>query len=81
MKTSSTVNQRFLLVFLAILSIMPMAWGQTITATLTGTLTDPSGGVVPGVTVTATNQGTQISFTAESNNAGVYNIPFLPAGN
>ena len=54
--------------------------GQTVTATLTGTIADQTGAIVPGVTVTAINQGTQIEYTAESNSAGVYTIPFLPIG-
>src|SRR5262245_10081645 len=54
--------------------------GQTVTATLTGNVSDQSGAVVPGATVKAVNQGTQIEYTAEANGAGVYTIPFLPVG-
>jgi Carboxypeptidase regulatory-like domain len=69
-----------LLLALAIAGI-PAVYGQTVTATLTGTVTDQTGAVVPGVTVTAKNQGTELEYTAESSAAGAYTIPFLPVGN
>ena len=34
------------------------AWSQTQLATVSGTITDPSGAVVPGVSVTVVSQGT-----------------------
>jgi Carboxypeptidase regulatory-like domain len=69
-----------LLFALAIVGL-PAVYGQTVTATLTGTVTDQTGAVVPGVTVTAKNQGTELEYTAESSAAGAYTIPFLPVGN
>jgi len=54
---------------------------QTITGAFTGTLTDQSGAVVPNAKVTATNTGTNVTYTAQSNDAGVYNLLFLPVGN
>jgi hypothetical protein len=53
---------------------------QTITASVTGTVADPSGAVVPNVKVTATNRATNVSFSATTNDAGVYNLLFLPTG-
>src|SRR5215470_10704794 len=61
-----------------ILSITVAA--QTYTATVTGTITDQNGAAVPNAKVTATNQGTQVEHTAQTNDAGVYTIPFLPVG-
>jgi hypothetical protein len=58
-----------------------ISMAQTITGSITGTVVDPSGAVVPGVKVVATNTGTNGKFTAESNAAGVYNLVFLPVGN
>jgi hypothetical protein len=55
--------------------------GQTITGTITGTVTDASGAMAPNVKVTGTNQGTGVVFTAMTNQAGVYNLLFLPVGN
>jgi hypothetical protein len=55
-----------------------IASAQISTATLQGTVTDPTGGVVAGATVTAKNLGTQVvrSFTTDKN--GEYTIPDLP---
>ncbi|MGB7721134.1 MAG: carboxypeptidase-like regulatory domain-containing protein, partial [Bryobacteraceae bacterium] len=49
-------------------------------ATITGTLTDPSGAFVPGASVTIRNTDTAIERKIESNEAGVYSAPFLPPG-
>lgn len=53
---------------------------QTITASITGTVGDPSGAVVPNVKVTAINAGTNLSYSATTNESGVYNLLFLPVG-
>src|SRR6266566_1685216 len=47
---------------------------------LTGTITDPSGAVVPGAKVTVTNTGTNISNTAITTSAGTYTITDLIPG-
>jgi hypothetical protein len=64
------------------LSFMPTtsASSQTYTATVTGTVSDPQGAAVPGVKVVATNQGTKLEYTAQTSDAGVYTVPFLPVG-
>lgn len=49
-------------------------------ASLYGTVTDSSGAVVPGVKITATNSGTNVSWTTVSDNSGNYVIPDLPIG-
>ncbi len=53
---------------------------QTITGAITGTVTDSSGAVVPNVKVTATNVDTNLAYTALTNDAGVYNLVFVPVG-
>jgi hypothetical protein len=50
------------------------------TATLTGRVTDTSGGVIAGVKVEATNVDTNVTFPGETNEEGLYNIPNLPPG-
>ena len=62
----------------ALASALP---AQTTTGAITGTVTDPSGAAIPNVKVTATNTATNISNTTQSNDAGVYNFPFLLIGN
>ncbi len=49
-------------------------------ATVVGTVTDPSGSVVPGVTVTLTNTDTTLSTTVTTNEAGQYIAPSLHIG-
>jgi hypothetical protein len=50
------------------------------TATLTGRVTDPSGAVMAGVKVEATNVETNVTYAGETNGQGLYNIPNLPPG-
>jgi len=70
-----------LLVLGLALNLAPASMAQTVTATLTGTVSDQTGALVPNVKVVATHQGTKIEYNAQSNDSGVYNIPFLPIGN
>jgi hypothetical protein len=53
---------------------------QTGLATLTGLATDNSGAAVPGVTITARNQATNVDYTAITNEAGAYVITGVPIG-
>ena len=57
------------------------AGAQTGAASLTGIVTDETGAAVPGATVTATNQATNVEYTAISNDAGSYTMTSLPVGN
>jgi hypothetical protein len=56
------------------------ARAQEVTATITGTIVDASGGAVLGATVTAKSVERGIIFKAESNEAGIYRITQLPVG-
>jgi outer membrane receptor protein involved in Fe transport len=51
----------------------------TTTGSIEGTVTDPTGAAVPGVTVTATRQGGR-SVTATSNEEGFFRIPNIEPG-
>ncbi|MCM3870714.1 MAG: carboxypeptidase-like regulatory domain-containing protein, partial [Pyrinomonadaceae bacterium] len=48
--------------------------------TIQGTITDPSGAVVPGATVTAENVATAVKTTKQTNEAGLYVINALQPG-
>src|SRR5437016_8367449 len=61
-----------------LLSVLP-AVAQT-QAGISGVIHDPSGAVIPGVSVTVTNPATNFSRSAISNEAGVYNFPALQPG-
>ena len=55
------------------------AWGQ-YQAGIEGTITDTSGGTVPGATVTITNQDTHVSQQTTTNGDGFYRVSNLPPG-
>jgi Carboxypeptidase regulatory-like domain/TonB-dependent Receptor Plug Domain len=63
----------------ALLGVVPVA-AQYTTASLGGSITDPSGAVVAGATVTVQNTGTGLSYTVESGSTGDYLFPALPVG-
>jgi hypothetical protein len=56
------------------------ALGQTVTGSITGQVTDPSGALVVGAKVTAENTATSVKTSAQTNGSGVYTIRFLPIG-
>jgi hypothetical protein len=56
------------------------AFGQSTYATVSGTVADASGAVLPGVSVTATNTGTGVVTTVVSNESGAYNFASLLPG-
>jgi hypothetical protein len=66
--------------FATLLLTTSSALAQTGAASLTGIVTDQSGATVPGATVTATNQATNVAYTAVSNAAGNYTVTSLPVG-
>jgi hypothetical protein len=66
---------------LLVLVLAPLpSSAQTGLATITGLASDNSGAAVPGVTITATNQATNVDYTAVSNEAGAYVITGVPIG-
>src|SRR5262249_22210111 len=63
-----------------ILALAPVAFGQRDTGTIVGTVTDPSGAVVPGVTVVLRNVDTNASFQTVTDATGNYAAPLLKPG-
>src|SRR3954453_11596923 len=55
-------------------------FGQGERGTLNGTVSDPSGAVVAGAVVKATNLATGVDTSAPTTEAGVYRLPYLPPG-
>lgn len=74
-------------IVLLILAGFLMGWSPVVlaqtagTGALTGTVTDPSGAVVPNVTVTAISLDTGQARTATTGTDGTYKIGLLPPGN
>jgi hypothetical protein len=71
-------------VAIAVLLFSPLgvttAKADNLYAKIQGTVTDPTGGVLSGVKLTATNVGTNLPYTAESKGDGTYVFLNLPIG-
>src|SRR5688500_8862684 len=64
---------RLIMTAAAVLLTSTTAFGQgSTTATIRGTVQDPSGGILPGVAVTATNTSTRAAQTAVTDDRGQY---------
>src|SRR5688572_10696241 len=75
--------RRFLIattLLLLCLGLSTPSFGQSSNATLSGTVSDNTQALIPGVSVRATNVGTNVVTTVVSNEAGVYNFPSLLPG-
>ncbi|MEX2263148.1 MAG: carboxypeptidase-like regulatory domain-containing protein [Bryobacteraceae bacterium] len=67
--------------FLIVLVACPIAlYGQATFGTITGTVTDNSGAVIPNAALQVTNQGTNISRSATSDGSGNYEFTHLNSG-
>jgi len=70
-----------LFVLLAVAVLAPLASGQNSnTGELKGSVLDPSGALVPGVVVAIKNVDTGVVTTTTTNQAGLYDVPFLTPG-
>src|SRR5215217_3402952 len=64
---------------LSLMFVSVNAFGQATTS-LSGTVQDSSGALIPGTEVKAVNNGTGVEAVALSNDAGVYNFAAMPPG-
>jgi hypothetical protein len=71
---------RHFVVFVLVLLVSVPIFSQTVTGTLNGTVTDKSGGALPGVTVTIRNVETGLERVVVTDKSGFFNSPFLPIG-
>lgn len=62
------------------LALLAPAAGQNINATLSGTVTDPSGAVIPGAAVLVRNDATGVTRTVTTDRHGTFLAPLLPVG-
>jgi hypothetical protein len=56
------------------------SWGSIITGSISGRVTDPSGGVIPEAQVTAVDAETGVQHAARTDASGFYSFPDLPIG-
>jgi hypothetical protein len=61
--------------------LAPALFGQANSASIVGTVTDPTGASISGATVTVVRLETGLKQTTVTNTSGNYNLPFLPVGN
>lgn len=67
-------------IVLVMLSATPTLRAQTDTGSIAGTVTDPTGAVIAGAAVTATNTDNGLKLSAISNGAGEFTILAVPRG-
>ena len=73
-------NFRYAFVLFLLVFVPVAGFAQSSTGAVSGDVTDSSGGALPGVTVTATNTGTNVSRNGVTNSTGHYEIALLPPG-
>jgi hypothetical protein len=69
-----------LLVPLLGISAFAFAQGSSTTATVTGTVQDTTGAIVPGASVVVRNVGTGVKTETVTNGTGTFSVPGLQAG-
>jgi Carboxypeptidase regulatory-like domain len=80
-QTPRTRTEPCSFVFVALLTLLPLvALGQESRGNISGRVIDSSGGVLPGVTVTVVNNGTNSTTTAVTNEEGQFTALFLIPG-
>jgi len=77
--TSCTKLRFQLSVAVIVLFGITAAWAA-ITGSISGVVSDQSGAVMPGLTIVATNESTNIATTAVTDSKGFYNFPTLNVG-
>jgi hypothetical protein len=76
----TTIRIRFLLAIVLVFVAGIPAFSQNVTGSISGVVHDPSGGVVPAITVVAVNEGTGARFQTTTDADGQYTIRAVPIG-
>ena len=66
--------------FIAVLTVPAVAWGQVSTGTINVAVQDSTGAVVQGAAVTITHTGTGLVRQGQTKDEGVFRATFLPIG-
>src|SRR6476619_2210924 len=69
-----------LFLFLALLGLTVMLFGQATDSNLTGTVNDPSGAALPGAKVELTNEATGVKTATTTDTNGLYRFNNMPIG-
>lgn len=82
MKTRSIRKGTFFgAIAISFIALVSVASAQDFRGTITGTVTDPNGASLPGVTVVVKNTETNITTTVKTNDDGSYTVTALTSGN
>jgi hypothetical protein len=65
---------------LLLLTLVNIISAQSDRGTITGTINDPNGALIPNATVIATSAGSQTEYRSQSTETGNYTLASLPAG-
>jgi hypothetical protein len=74
------LNRNIVRIGVLFVSFLGSAWAQRDLATLTGTITDSTGSVIPGAKVTMTEVATGLAYTVTTEQTGTYVRPALKPG-
>ncbi len=80
MRRELVFQRALFFVLLVCLGVSRPVLGQRITGDIAGEVTDSTGAVLPNVTVTAVNTGTNFSRSGVTSDTGAFRIPELPIG-
>ena len=75
-----SVRKSGVVVLLLTLLLSSVSYAQIRSATITGTVRDSTGAVVPDAAVVVTQQETGIATNVSTTAAGIFTAPYLPAG-
>lgn len=77
----SSINRTLMFVFLLVFAFADASRAQTFRGGIAGRVADSTGAVLPGVTVTATNDATGVARTTVTSTNGDFSVPDLQLGN
>src|SRR5258707_8601614 len=77
---TSKISKGLGLLFVALMLFPAGRLFAGVTASISGTVTDPSGAVIAGASVTATNVETGVTAVQSTNGQGFYSFQSLPVG-
>lgn len=70
----------WLIYSLLYLTLLTAASAQSDRGTITGTISDPNGALIPNAAIIATSAGSQTEYRSQSTETGNYTLASLPAG-
>jgi hypothetical protein len=79
-KASSLIALMLFAAMFATFFAMSPSWGQEVTATITGNVTDPAGAAVVGASVVARDVERGTTYPTQTNADGVFNLQRIPVG-